>query len=305
MKKTLLFLLLTAFTCISYAQQITLIDFGSLSQTTNSNYNNITNSVVGTTNLIDNSGVLTNEILTITDAFDDDINFTGTQTPDESVPFPVTATRDNFFGENVEYTWNTPSLEPTGGFTLSGLEVGKYYSFKIFASRPTSTNDVRETLYTITGLAGAQTASLNATNNTSNVAAIFNVQPDVSGQITFQAETGVNNTNAFGFYYLGALEMTKTDATLSSDSFSINGLVNIYPNPSSEYVNISLSLNQAARVKINLYDLTGKIVKTILDENKLAGSFIETWNRKNVSSGVYILEIDADGRKHNSKLVLN
>jgi hypothetical protein len=305
MKKTLLFLLLTAFTCISNAQQITLMDFGTLSQTTPGNYNNITNSVVGTTNLIDNSGVLTNEILTITDAFDDDINFTGTQTPDESVPFPVTATRDNFFGENVEYTWNTPSLEPTGGFTLSGLEVGKYYSFKIFASRPTSAAENRETLYTITGNAGSQTATLDPVNNTANLAAIFNVQPNGSGVITFQAETGVNNNNEFGFYYLGAIEMTKTDSTLSSDSFSINGLVNIYPNPSSEYVNISLSLNQAARVKINLYDLTGKIVKTILDENKLAGSFIETWNRKNVSSGVYILEIDADGRKHNSKLVLN
>lgn len=317
MKKTTLFLLLTAFTCVNYAQQITLMDFGLSSQTTSGNWNNITNSgtLNSVTNLIDDSGASTSEVLTLTDIFDDEINGFGTQSPDGSLPFPISATRDNFFGEDVDFndgaSGSTTSNEPTGGFTLSGLEGGKYYSFKIFASRMTILNDNRETLYTITGDASPKTAILNATNNTSNVAAIFNVQPNANGQITIQAEKGPNNNASFDgttiyyFYYLGAIEMTKTDTTLSSDSFGINGLVNIYPNPSSEYVNISLSLNQAARVKINLYDLTGKIVKTILDENKLAGSFIETWNRKNVSSGVYILEIDADGRKHNSKLVLN
>lgn len=306
MKKTTLFLLLTAFTYVNYAQQITLIDFGLSSQTTAGNWNNVTDSSTLTsfTNLIDDSGASTGEVLTLTDVFDDDINGIGTQSPDASLPFPSQATRDNFFGEDVDFTDTTLSNEPTGGFTLSGLEVGKYYSFKIFASR-TGVSDNRETLYTITGDGAQKTATLDATNNTSNVAAIYNVQPNVSGKITIEATTGVNNTNSFGFYYLGAIEMTKTDTTLSSDSFSINGLVNIYPNPSSEYVNISLSLKEAAKVKINIYDIHGKIVKTILNEKKSAGSFVKRWDRSNVASGVYILEIDADGRKYNSKLILN
>ena len=318
MKKTTLFLLLTAFTCVNYAQQITLMDFGLSSQTTTSgNWNNITDSSTlnSVTNLIDNSGASTGEVLTLTDIFDDEINGIGTQSPDGSLPFISSATRDNFFGEDVDFndgaSGSTTSNEPTGGFTLSGLETGKFYSFKIFASR-TGVTDNRETLYTITGNATAQTATLDASNNTSNVAAIFNVQPNTSGEITIQAEAGPNNTAIwapdgieYNFYYLGAIEMTKTGTTLSSDSFSINGLVNIYPNPSSEYVNISLSLKEAARVKINIYDIHGKIVQTILNEKKSAGSFITTWNRSNVASGLYILEIDADGRKYNSKLVLN
>ena len=317
MKKTTLFLLFTAFTFFSYAQQITLIDFGLSSQTTAGNWNNVTDS--GTlnsfTDLIDDSGASTGAVLTLTDPFDDDINGKGTQSPDGSLPFPSSATRDNFFGESVEFTDTppsapTPSLEPTGGFTLSGLEAGKYYSFKIFASRMNPPDDNRETLYTVTGNAGPQTAILNATNNIANVAAIFNVQPNGSGQITIQAEKGPNNNASLNgtiyyFYYLGAIEMTKTETTLSTDSFGINGLINIYPNPSSEYVNISLSLKEAAQVKINIYDIHGKIVQTILNEKKSAGSFITTWNRSNIASGVYILEIDADGRKHNSKLILN
>ncbi len=302
-KTTQLFLLLTVFSFSIYGQQITLMDFGLSAQTTIGNWNNVTNSgtLNSTTTLIDNTGATTGEVLTLTDVFDDDINGFGTTTA--VPPFDATATRDNFFGENVSFTDTTPSLELTGGFTLSGLVIGKYYSFKIFASRM-SVTDNRETLYTITGNASAKTATLDAANNTSNIAAIFNIQPNASGEITIQAETGANNTNSSGFYYLGAIEMTKTDATLSSDSFSINGLVNVYPNPTSEYVNISLSLKEAARVKINIYDLTGKMVKSILDEEKPAGNFIHTWNRSNVASGIYILEIDADGRKHNSKFVL-
>ena len=487
MKKTTLFFLLTAFTCISFAQQITLIDFGLSAppdRTTAGNWNNVTNSstLSSFTDLIDNSGLSTGEILTLTDAFDDEINGSGTTSPDASLPFPDTATRDNFFGESVLFTDTTPSLEPTGGFTLSRLEVGKYYSFKIFASRMGVT-DNRETLYTVTGNTGPRTATLDAANNTANVATIFNVQPNVSGEITIQAETGVNNTNPSGFYYLGAIEMTKTDTTaqiidaqaadntvecdgagntatlnawlaanggataaatacsnviwsndftalsddcgatgsvtvtftatddclntstttatftiedttaptidtvaadstvvcdgagntadinawlaanggaaasdncggvtwsndfvitsliydcgitefvtvtftatddcsnssttsatftiestpLATDSFSLNGVVNIYPNPSSEYVTISISLKEAAQVKMNIYDLNGKIVKSILNEEISAGSFIKTWNRSNVASGIYILEIDANGRKHNSKLIL-
>lgn len=309
MKKTTLFLLLTAFTFIGYAQQITLIDFGLSSQITTGYWNNVTDSYTlnSATSLIDDFGVATNETLTLTDAFDDQINGIGTQSPDASLPFPSSATRDNFFGEDVNFTdgaaGSTVSNEPTGGFTLSGLTAGKYYSFKIFASR-TGVTDNRETKYTITGNAGAQTATLNASENTTNVASILNVQPNGSGEITIQVEKGPNNTNSNGFYYLGAIEMTKTDTTLSSDSFSVNGLVNIYPNPSSEYINISLSLKEAARVKINLYDVNGKLVKTILNENKSAGSFIKTWDRSNVASGLYILEIDADGRTHHSKLIL-
>jgi hypothetical protein len=308
MKKITLFLFI-AVICNINAQQITLIDFGLPDQTTAGNWNNVTDSgtLNSSTNLIDNSGATTGEVLTLTDVFDDQINGIGTTSPDGSLPFPSSATRDNFFGEDVDFTdgasGSTISNEPTGGFTLSGLEAGKYYSFKIFASR-TGVSDNRETLYTVTGIAGPQTATLDAANNTANVVSISNVQPNGSGEITIQAEKGPNNTNSFGFYYIGSIEMTKTDTTLSADSFGIRGLVNIYPNPATEYINISLSLNQAAHIKINLYDLTGKIVKTILDEKKLAGSFIETWNKTDLSSGTYILEIDADGRKHNSKLIL-
>ncbi len=302
---------LSTFNFLCYAQQITLIDFGLNTEISAGNWNNVTDSSTlnSTTNLIDNSGINTGEVLLLTDVFDNDLNGFGTISPDVGLPFPASATRDSFFGESIEFTDSTPSLEPTGGFTLSGLEAGKYYSFKIFASRMTSLNDNRETLYTITGNAGPQTAILDATNNTANVAAIFNIIPNQSGEITIQAEKGPGNNASsdgimYNFYYLGAIEMTKTDTILSTDSFSIAGAINIYPNPSSEMINISLSLKEAAKVKMDIYDINGKFIKTILNEDKPAGSFIQKWNSSSISSGLYILQINAGDKKCKTKLML-
>ncbi|PKQ45034.1 T9SS type A sorting domain-containing protein [Confluentibacter flavum] len=300
MKKITLFLLFIALGSFCFGQEITLFDFGQSTNTTAGNWNNVTDpgTVSSTTNLIDDMGVATGEVLSLTDAFDPTPNSTGTVTPDPSLPFPVTATEDNFYGDDTT---------PTGGFTLSGLEAGKYYSFQIFASRENPTPvDNRETLYTITGLAAPQTATLNATNNTANVATILNVQPNGSNEITIQVQKGPANVNTNGFYYIGAMEMTKSDTTLSNKRIGINGTVSVYPNPSSdsEFVKINLNLNTAARVKMDVYDITGKLIKTLLNEEKSAGSFVQTWDRSNVASGLYILKIDADGRNQNSKLIL-
>jgi hypothetical protein len=212
---------LMVFTFITYGQEITLIDFGvDVQNTTIGNWNNFIDQTVPASalNLINNTGASTGEILTLTDSFDlYNRNNQGTQTPGVffgGFPLPTTAARDSFFGESVTFNNGGPSTETTGGFTFSGLEVGKYYSFRIFASR-IGVTDNRETLYIITGNAGAQTATLDAANNTSNVAAILYVQPSSSGNITIQATTGPNNTNIYGFYYLGAIEMTKTTCKLT------------------------------------------------------------------------------------------
>lgn len=310
MKKITLFLLFTLFIFVAYGQQVvTLIDFGQSTNTTAGNWTNVTDPVTegSFTNLKDSdTGLETGEVITLTDDFDPAPNSVGTSTPDGALPFPNTATEDSFFGEDVAFDSGSGSglnTEPTGGFTLSNLEVGKYYSFQIFASRK-DVIDNRETLYTITGDGVSKTATLDASSNTANVATILNVQPNVSGIITIQVQKGTNNNNSFGFYYIGAMEMTKTDDVLSNKKFGINGTVSVFPNPSSEFVKISLNLNAAARVKMDVYDITGKLVKTLLNEEKSAGSFVQTWDRSNVASGLYILKIDADGRNQNSKLIL-
>ncbi|MFD0835298.1 T9SS type A sorting domain-containing protein [Mariniflexile aquimaris] len=209
MKKQLLGLFLI-FPIILFAQQYSYIDFGNSSTLTPNNWNNVvvtTQNQVGVeVNLIDSDGVSTGITLTLTDSFDH-INANGTTTPNSALPFPSSATRDSFFGAtSAGFNGN---VNPTGGFTLSGLNPLKYYSFSVFSSR-VGVTDNRETLYTVQGLT-IDAQALDTANNTSNTANILNIQPNASGQITFEAKPGPNNTNSFGFYYLGAIQLIISD----------------------------------------------------------------------------------------------
>ncbi len=208
-----------------FAQENTLIDFSN-TNTTAGNWNNVvqtTMSQVGmTVNLINSEGASTGAVLTVTDAFNN-VNAAGTTSPDAALPFPSTATADSFFGNDVAFGGAT---EPTGGIEFTGLEPAKYYSFQVFASRMSVTNN-RETKYTITGN-NTLSANLDAANNTSNMAKIYNIQPDATGKITLAVQKGTNNNDSYGFYYLGAIQMIKTSLPYSDTTNPTLSL--IYPN---------------------------------------------------------------------------
>lgn len=224
-------LLLTLFLILPFvllAQTYTYIDFGNSTTTTSNNWNNVVVTTQNQTgvvvNLIDNTGVSTGATLTLTDSFDH-INANGTTTPNAALAFPASATRDSFFGAtNTSFNGNA---NPTGGFTLTGLNPAKYYSFTVFSSRAGVT-DNRETLYSVIGLTTKE-ASLNTSNNTSNTAIIENVQPTSTGEIIFEAKAGVNNNNSAGFYYLGAIELITKDSP-SSTTLPDPKLTLTYPN---------------------------------------------------------------------------
>lgn len=214
MKKTLLFIVLLI-SFFGNAQQNAFIDFGNSANASSGNWNNVIPTVQNETglsvDLIDSEGTATGVTLTITDSFDF-INANGTASPNAALPFVASATRDSFFGAtDVGFNGN---ITLTGGFTLTGLDATKYYSFSVFSSRA-GVSDNRETLYTVSGASTAAEA-LNVSNNTSNTADILNIQPSASGNITFQAEPGENNNNNRGFFYLGALQLIISDEPITN-----------------------------------------------------------------------------------------
>jgi lysophospholipase L1-like esterase len=211
----------------AFAQEYTLIDFGSATNsTTVANWNNVASTSDNQegiiVNLTNTTGAATGAVLTIDDSFHG-VNENGTTSPDTNLPFVGSSTRDSFYGEIAPFNGVT---NPTGGFTLSGLNPAKYYTFKIFASR-NGVSDNRETLYTVMGLTTA-TSTLNTSNNISNTADVLNIKPNANGAITFQATKGPNNTNATGFYYLGAIQLITTDAPFSEPVNT--SLALLYPN---------------------------------------------------------------------------
>ena len=70
-------------------------------------------------------------------------------------------------------------------------------------------------------------------------------------------------------------------------------LHNNYPNPFNPVTNIRYQLPVTGKVKLQIFDLSGRLVQTLVDENKPAGHYSAVWNAQNVSSGIYFIRLRA------------
>ena len=179
-----------------------MIDFGSTSNISPAPWNNFPDRLLGSKlELLRNEHNLQTAInMEVIDGFTG-VNESGSTTPSAALGIPASATSDSYFG-NVE-DWSG-SISPTGGFLISGLKAEKTYTFELFSSRM-SVGDNRETKFVFTG-SEADSVYLDAANNEARIASI-SVLPDAAGEIQLIASPGENNTNGYGFYYLGALKI--------------------------------------------------------------------------------------------------
>jgi len=78
-------------------------------------------------------------------------------------------------------------------------------------------------------------------------------------------------------------------------SFNMNFLGQNYPNPFNPVTNIPFSISKSGTVKIELFDITGRLIKTITNQYYNKGNYILqcSFSDLNLSSGVYIYKINA------------
>jgi len=75
----------------------------------------------------------------------------------------------------------------------------------------------------------------------------------------------------------------------------------LYPNPASQFINISLNNTSEIIDNVIIYDVLGKIIKEV----KSISSNSATIDTSSLSKGVYLLEITTEnGLKQNKKLVI-
>jgi hypothetical protein len=82
-----------------------------------------------------------------------------------------------------------------------------------------------------------------------------------------------------------------------------------YPNPFNPETTISYSVMKPGRVKLEVYNLKGQLVKTLVNEDHAAGEYRQVFNAKDekgssLASGVYLVRMHAPGYRKTSKMVL-
>ena len=68
-------------------------------------------------------------------------------------------------------------------------------------------------------------------------------------------------------------------------------IIEIFPNPTTEWVNISLDLPQSGELKIKLFNILGKEVRTLQQGYVAKGNFKEKFRLDDIPNGLYILNI--------------
>lgn len=81
-----------------------------------------------------------------------------------------------------------------------------------------------------------------------------------------------------------------------------------YPNPFNPSTIISYSLPFKSDVKLNIYDMNGKRVNSLINQTQEAGSHSIIWNAldfrgNSISAGVYLYKLEASGRVFTEKMV--
>ena len=101
-------------------------------------------------------------------------------------------------------------------------------------------------------------------------------------------------------------DVSLTDVTVIPEKFTLH---QNYPNPFNPVTTLRYNLPKNGHVNITIYDMLGRKVKTLINQNQDAGYRSVLWNATNdygkpVSAGIYLYQIQAGKYMQTKKMVL-
>ncbi|RNC85210.1 MAG: T9SS C-terminal target domain-containing protein [Balneola sp.] len=153
------------------------------------------------------------------------------------------------------------------------------------------------------------TFTYNAVNN--NELIDYYLEPILFSEPGFGATTPMNDSwmlhevelapYEIKVYKLAPRGLSNEDGSRNIDSFE---LMQNYPNPFNPTSTISFYLPQASEVKLQVFDITGRLVSTLVNEKRIAGSHSVQFEGSTLSSGVYFYRLEAGDFVSTKKMTL-
>jgi hypothetical protein len=91
---------------------------------------------------------------------------------------------------------------------------------------------------------------------------------------------------------------------ISSEIPSSYSLQQNYPNPFNPATNIKFAIPKNEFVKITVFDMLGKEIETLVNEQLAPGTYETNWNASNYPSGVYFYKLSAGDFSETKKMLL-
>ena len=132
-----------------------------------------------------------------------------------------------------------------------------------------------------------------------------------TAKVRFMCDASDNNDDV----YIDDIEFRGTTSVIGSsdgpftaqkapDIPSAFSLAQNYPNPFNPSTTISFSLTEPSRVRLDVFNVTGARVATLVDREMTAGEHSVAFNARGLSSGVYFYRLQAGDKTQMKKMIL-
>ena len=129
----------------------------------------------------------------------------------------------------------------------------------------------------------------------------FTTEPKGSFSATYQEAVGIYPLLGDARFTLhtsyGALD-NEHEVALPS----VYALDPVYPNPFNPRTTVRFDVPEVSRVELEVYDITGSLVETLLDEKMVPGGHQYSWEPKSLSTGVYFLKLHTANQTFTQKV---
>ena len=91
---------------------------------------------------------------------------------------------------------------------------------------------------------------------------------------------------------------------IASPAASRTGITSVAPNPFNPKAEISFTLRAAGMVSLNVYDLAGRRIRTLLEQDMAAGPHDVAFDGRGLPSSVYFVVLKANGEQSTQRVML-
>ena len=99
-------------------------------------------------------------------------------------------------------------------------------------------------------------------------------------------------------------DVTSVEIEVTNEVPSNYELTQNYPNPFNPSTTISFAIPQTSEVQLNIYNILGQEVASLVNKEMSAGKYSVNWDASNLSSGMYIYRLQAGSKVFTNRMIL-
>jgi len=226
----------------------------------------------------------------------------------------VISTIDNQTSKYSNFSTDLISFTTAGPIEVDSMSVTSVTS-TLYRIKPYLKN--KGHLYTVENLKVILSTDDNSITNISNTSLSFaSISPGETVAPTSNIYVTVDSTfsGVFNFdfeimsegrtYWTDSITQIVTDVK-DKISLPVNyRLYQNFPNPFNPSTTFNYSIPEQSKVVITVYDILGNEIETLVNEEKIAGTYEVTFDAGNLSSGIYFYKIQVGEFVESKKMVL-